>query len=205
MSPTIFASEKQAENTNAPIAVDGSVKNFEVYNIDGNNYFKLRDIAFILSGSSKQFDISWDSENDAINLISGKEYTPVGNEMTRQFNIAPRTAVSTTSAVYLDGKALNLSAYNIDNSNYFKLRDLGEALDFSVEWNSGKNYIYIETMFGYVSEDTDNNYFFARGTGVKDTNVTNISNWANVSPFSSLNTRMRGLLMHIQTAICLKL
>ena len=33
---------------------------------------------------------------------------------------------------YLDGQRISLTAYEIDGSNYVKLRDIGAAVDFSV-------------------------------------------------------------------------
>ncbi|MEG0798795.1 MAG: WG repeat-containing protein, partial [Acidaminococcaceae bacterium] len=42
------------------VTVNGKDVAFDAYNINGNNYFKLRDLAFALSGSEKQFDVGWD-------------------------------------------------------------------------------------------------------------------------------------------------
>lgn len=51
------------------------------YNAYGNNYFKLRDIAYMLSGTTAQFDVEYDSSTKSISLIGGKEYKPVGDEL----------------------------------------------------------------------------------------------------------------------------
>lgn len=45
-----------------------------------------------------------------------------------------------------------LTAYNIDGNNYFKLRDLGEALNFSVTWGAANNMIRIDTSAEYSQE-----------------------------------------------------
>ena len=58
------------------------------------------------------------------NCISG--ITPAGN----------KAASLTNASVYLDGRPLNLTAYSIGGNNYFKLRDLGDALGFGVDWNA---------------------------------------------------------------------
>ena len=52
------------------VMVNGSLTNFEAYNIDGFNYFKLRDIAMVVSGTNKQFNVTWDGTVGAINLLS---------------------------------------------------------------------------------------------------------------------------------------
>ena len=43
------------------IMVDGTRIQFEVYNTDGYNYFKLRDIAYVLDGTESQFGVSFDA------------------------------------------------------------------------------------------------------------------------------------------------
>ena len=64
------------------VYVDGSEKSFEAYTINGNNYFKLRDIAMVLNGTKKQFEVGYSKEKNAIYMTSQTPYTPVGGEMT---------------------------------------------------------------------------------------------------------------------------
>ncbi len=80
----VLATPLVAKPTVATILVDGTVRDFTAYEIKGNNYFKLRDLAFVLSGSAKQFEVTWEEDRQAINLTSGEEYTPIGGEMTRK-------------------------------------------------------------------------------------------------------------------------
>jgi len=47
--------------TASAVVVDGVNTSFDAYNIEGSNYFKLRDIAYVLSGTEKQFEVGWDS------------------------------------------------------------------------------------------------------------------------------------------------
>jgi len=63
-----------------------------------------------------------------------------------------QTAVPTTSKIYLDGKEVQFDAYNIGGSNYFKLRDVGQALDFGVDWDGEINTIIINTEKGYLPD-----------------------------------------------------
>jgi hypothetical protein len=58
--------DKTAKPTTANVLVNGIAVKFEAYNIGGNNYFKLRDLAMALSGTGKQFDVSWDAAENAI-------------------------------------------------------------------------------------------------------------------------------------------
>ncbi len=136
---------------NANLLVNGTSSAFEAYEIEGNNYFKLRDLAKVLSGTDKQFEVSWDAEKNAINLVSGKAYTIAGGELAKADG-SSKEAELNTSKIYLDGKELSLTAYTIGGSNYFKLRDLGQAVDFAVGWDSASSTIQIDTTKGYTAE-----------------------------------------------------
>lgn len=127
------------------VRVNGVVTGFDAYTIGGYNYFKLRDIAKVISGSSKQFDVSWSGEKNAINLLSGKAYTVVGGEMVLSSGTTQVTASLNTAAIYLDGAPISLTAYTINNNNYFKLRDLGKALNLGVDWDDITSTIFIDT------------------------------------------------------------
>ena len=50
-----------------------------------------------------------------------------------------------------DGSYVNMTAYNIEGNNYFKLRDLGVQFGFEVGWNSDANAVTIDTD-GVVDE-----------------------------------------------------
>lgn len=133
------------------VLVDGVEISFDAYTINQNNYFKLRDIAQVIKGSDKQFEVSWDGTKNAINLISGKAYTPTGVELKAGDGMA-KTAIQSTSAIYKDGKTVDLTAYTINENNYFKLRDLGKTFNFDVSWDGANNTIVINTKKPYTAE-----------------------------------------------------
>jgi len=139
-----------ATPTSSSVLVNGTTVSFDAYNINGNNYFKLRDLASVLSGTGKQFDVTWDAAVNTINLVSGQAYTPVGGEMASKGS-GNQTATLTTSTIYLNGAPVALTAYNIGGNNYFKLRDIGQALDFGVAWDGATNTITIDTSTGYTA------------------------------------------------------
>jgi hypothetical protein len=62
------------------------------------------------------------------------------------------TARPTSSPVLVNGKNTAFDAYNIANNNYFKLRDIGQAFDFGVDWDGARNTIVIDTSKGYTPE-----------------------------------------------------
>ena len=137
--------------TTSTVFVNGETVGFDAYNIRGYNYFKLRDLAFALTGTNKRFEVEWDGVRNTIIITSDAAYTAVGGEMTDKGAVS-RTAVPTNSIVCIDGLDIAFEAYNIENNNYFKLRDIGIAFDFAVDWNSASNAIAINTSSGYTDE-----------------------------------------------------
>lgn len=135
--------------TTSTVLVNGTNVAFDAYNINGANYFKLRDLAFALNGSAGQFEVTWDAEANCIALTSGKSYTAVGGELaTGAAGI--ESFQPTSSAILLDGTEIALEAFNINGSNYFKLRDLGAAFNFGVDWDGTSNTVVIDTAKGYA-------------------------------------------------------
>lgn len=128
--------------------------NIEAYNIDGNNYFKLRDLASMLNGSSKQFDIEYNQTTKGINILTGKAYTPVGSELALSPDNYPKAAVSAEVKLYLGAKEIVPSAYNINGNNFFKLRDLGSYLGFDVAYDELTKTIRIDASGGQSDEYT---------------------------------------------------
>lgn len=128
---------------NTRVMVDGEEVSFMVYNINGNNYFKLRDVAQALKGTSKKFGIDW--KGSKVDLVSNKEYESIGTELVLS---SPEKSAAYITSIDLsrDGNQIDVKTYNLGGSTYFKLRDLGWILGFDVEWN-GKMMV-IDTRRG---------------------------------------------------------
>ena len=134
--------------SNQTITVNGEVIPMDVYNIDGYNYFKLRDIALVLRGTEKQFNVTWNGEVGAIDMKSHTGYLPVGGEMSRG-NGLTKQGILNKSPLFKDGKQVEVTGYTINQNNFFKLRDLGELFDFNVSWDGNRNSIVINTAESY--------------------------------------------------------
>lgn len=124
------------------VCLDGLKYNTVAYNIDDNNYFKLRDIAKILDGTIKTFDIKYDGATNSIDMLSFYDYTSVGGELTPGDG-TERTAFSSSAFLTLDGVPIKATCYNIEGNNYFKLRDITDALDCRVEWDESTQMIWV--------------------------------------------------------------
>ena len=58
----------------------------------------------------------------------------------------------TSQKIMLDGQEVSLEGYNINGNSYFKLRDVGKAVDFGVTWDNATRTVQIDTNSGYVEE-----------------------------------------------------
>ncbi|RIX51854.1 hypothetical protein D3P08_15685 [Paenibacillus nanensis] len=141
-----------AKPTSSKVLVNGKQVAFEAYNIGGNNYFKLRDLAMALNGSAKQFEVTWDAEFNVIDLLTETAYTPVGNELAVSGDASSKKGKLSASGVFLNGEEVTITAYNIGGNNYFKLRDIAKVINFAVLWDESAKTVSIDASAGYTEE-----------------------------------------------------
>ena len=147
------ANTATATPTGNSIYVDGKQVNGAAYMINSNNYFKLRDIAAMVNGSAKQFEVSWNQNEKRIDLTTNKAYTVVGGELALP-SATTKTAKESTAVVYKDGAKANYAGYTIADNNYYKLRDLCKDMDIGVKYDNATKRVDILTTVGYGKEDT---------------------------------------------------
>ena len=124
------------------VMVNGEAVEVQAYNIDGHNYFKLRDVAAMLVGTADEFSITVDAAKRAVYVTLGGEYVPGGEELTLGADMSS-TCVESAWTLYVNGKAVAAEVYNIGGHNYFKLRDLGTAVDFGVHYDEATRCVQI--------------------------------------------------------------
>ncbi len=147
------ANQLYAKPSASKVYVNGSSVVFTAYNINDNNYFKLRDLAWALKGSGKQFDVGWDQASNSIILYSNQAYETMGGEIPAQPGQASQGAIpakKTSSKILAADKAIAFDAYNINGNNFFKLRDIAELLDFELTWDAAAGAIRIDTAKPYL-------------------------------------------------------
>ena len=64
------------------------------------------------------------------------------------------TACPTTQTFYVDGRQVQFEAYQIHGNNFIKLRDIGKAVDFGVDYDAATNSVYIAPNSPYIEEVT---------------------------------------------------
>ena len=69
--------------------------------------------------------------------------------------LAAVSVAPATTKVTVDGQAVEVEAYNIDNgNNYFKLRDFASNLDFGLTWDAATDTAAIDTSAHYKPDAT---------------------------------------------------
>ena len=116
---------------------------FSTYNINDYNYFKLRTLANYMNHTVKKFDVKYDEGKDAVFISTGKKYADYDALEIVKKIYGDKEAYETRQKIFIDGKEIKIAGYNIDGNNYFKLRDLGAALDFMVDYDSKDKCIII--------------------------------------------------------------
>ncbi|MDO4269570.1 MAG: hypothetical protein Q4C72_01480 [Eubacteriales bacterium] len=148
-APAQSALTAEAKVSQARVTVNGSEVAAAAYEIEDNNYFKLRDLAMALRDTDSAFDVAWDADAKAVKLSDGV-YTPVGGELA-PLSGGAQTARRATADVFADDMPLVGRAYEIAGNHYFKLRDLCRVLGVSVEWDGAAQTIRIDTTKPYAA------------------------------------------------------
>lgn len=150
LAPAVSAASAGiAKASTQSVEVDGQSIQFQMYALESDggltNYVKLRDVAYVLSGTPAKFSVGYDG---IISITTGADYTGNGSEMTTPYS-GDRAYQPGPSSVKVNGADVTLDAIVLTDDNggaytYFKLRDLGTALGFKVDW-SGERGVFIET------------------------------------------------------------
>lgn len=143
----VTVEKKLAYAARAKVTVDGKTVEFETYTIDDYTYFKLRDIASAINGTSKQFMTFWDEPTQSIQLVRRTPYTAAGSGAVGKYG--DTVATTSTAKLYCDGVQKSISAYTINDYTYYKLRDIAQLIDMGITWNESTFTIGMETGQSY--------------------------------------------------------
>lgn len=130
---------KDVKATTQKVKLDGKDVVIYGYNIDGYNYFKLRDLAAVLKDTKAKFGVEY--KDAMVTLTKGADYKVA--ETDQKEVKAESKGMLTNDKVMVGDKALTATAYKVDDSNYYKLRDLGEALGFGVDFDKATSTVLL--------------------------------------------------------------
>ena len=135
---------KTVAANNMKIKFNGAYQNMEAYNIDGYTYYKLRDIAALMMGTSSEFAVDFDVALNMIYTRTPGTYTLVGGELKTGIDKSKSCAPSNWKLNVNDAR-VNCYVYNFMDNNFFKLRDLGAALGFNVDYDDASRTVIINS------------------------------------------------------------
>jgi len=148
-----------AYSSSQDIHIDDKLVPFQMYALrdsNGNdtNYIRIRDLALALDNTKIEFSLEW--RDNTVYLLSGMDYVANGSENQTPF-VGDQTYESLTSPVNVNHVEVNLDGFLLTDHQgggytYYRLRDLGKALDFNIRWDADTG-IHVETTLPY----TDNN------------------------------------------------
>lgn len=133
-----------ATRSSANILIDGKSVTVDGYTVNDSNYFKIRDIAMLLRNTSSKFNISWDTTLNAIMINTGEDYVVIGGELSGEIE-QDMKVVENDTPIYVNGRQTAITAYNINGSSYFKIRDIADAANFNIQWDGDSQTINIIT------------------------------------------------------------
>lgn len=150
--PATFETTAEAHASSARVSVDGVQAGVSAYNINGNNYFRLRDLAAAFKSTDFAFNVEWDPQNHAFTIALG-EYMPSAEDvppLAQEVSVASR-AKADMYAKQEDGSLIPLvcRAYLINGNHYIKLRDICAVMGVSVSWDSTSRLINVDTQKPY--------------------------------------------------------
>lgn len=120
------------------------------YPTDGVNFTDYVNDPNIAPAETTVAPIKFESNENGTLIIRRTELAPGAEPVQPVQPIQPvqpvqpapsAAAMPTNDALWVNGQLRNATVYKIDGSNYFKLRGLGNALGFGVDYEAGKGMI----------------------------------------------------------------
>lgn len=144
-------------NSTAPTAtlssmvfqVDGQTMSVAAYLVNDANFIKIRDLASLVNGSDKNFEVTWNQDKQSIELLAHQSYTPVGGELDSGTTATTTAYLNTNYPVYFNGELAQLTSYMIGDNSYFKLRDVMELVDIAVDWDEASQTVTLDSSHSY--------------------------------------------------------
>lgn len=162
-SPSIFARDYERPE-NGTVSVDGQPAKqvrFVNYEYDNNRFISMRDLASILVGTAKQFELTVNS--DGIKIETGIPYVGNGSENTlwdAEEVTTWNTYTLKTTPMTIDDRTVKYYTFlyqiNKRSDCFISLQDTSMLLDLHIEM-TGSNAWSIDTTRGYFLDVADLN------------------------------------------------
>ncbi len=120
------------------------IDGLEIYNIDGDNYYKLRDVAKLFENTDARFSVDWDNARKTVSIKKEEAYTANNLELQGS-NSRDKTAFISYARTEIDDRQVILDSYFINGQHYYKIEDLANLLGFNEYWNPDTGTMEITT------------------------------------------------------------
>ena len=148
-----------ATPTNATVLVNGRTHSMATYNVGGQVYARISDVAEALSGTVAQFNLTstWDG---SIVVEAGQAFEATPGRDVHIHSGARQAVVRHSVIQYNDGITrpwwsvveYSLRGYTIGGVHFFRLADLSSIVGFDVNWNEAARSITIDTSRNEVPD-----------------------------------------------------
>ncbi|WP_125115159.1 purple acid phosphatase family protein [Agathobaculum sp. Marseille-P7918] len=101
---------KKTDEQAAAVTVDGAAKQVATADVNGETYYRLRDLATAVNGTAAQFNVEW---KDGVIVITGERY-----DTAALAPAAETTGVKETLTMRVDGKTVTTAAASIKDNYY---------------------------------------------------------------------------------------
>lgn len=135
------------------VSLNGQSFRVQSYRIGGETYFKLRDFAALLNGTTAEFSVEWDSDTGSIRIRTETPYRANGSELALSSTAAE--ARVTAAPIYVDGNRAELTAYSVDRSTCIQLSQLADLIGFTIEVDAASDSAVIHNAPPENGEDPD--------------------------------------------------
>ena len=105
---------------------------YNYFTIEGRRYFKLRDIAHILSITPDRFEIATDAFSGLNILLPGWQYTPNRSEHRTRMLRGDSFAIPAEDNMRIAGAIISVPAYRIDGVIYHSIDDIRSLISSAV-------------------------------------------------------------------------
>jgi uncharacterized protein YkwD len=179
-APIAAAADAAAMPSKQSFSLDGSTVSVAAYNIDDNNYVKLRDICKLMDyglnigskGRNGEFivyfssTVGYSGAADANNgVMPSDSETATSSDVYFYFNRVGVMTDTNPLGQMVPGEHNRIAAYNINGNNYIQLRDMAQKIDkwggagadgFDVSFDSKNNSVVLlsNTKFSGIDMDS---------------------------------------------------
>lgn len=133
-------------STPASLTIDGITKQVVGYNIDGTNFYSVRDLANAMVDTTGRFKLGFDNDTKSILMETG--YNEPSIQTITQPNIEDiKNTIEENSKISfnINGSILSLNGSFINGNSYVNLKELSEHLGYTLLYNDITNSIEINT------------------------------------------------------------